>query len=294
MSSVASSRRSINAKAEIRPHGRPCKSLPELTLLGIQRLTTAGSLKTHLHPGQMEICYLQRGRITWWAGNDVVPLQGGDVYLTWPGEIHGGVDDISEPCRLCFLTVHVPRRPPAGFLRLPAKEAHTLCRRLHALPQRHFRGGEDLFWKFERMDSCIQNRENPLAVLEARATLVTLLADVVRYGEQTVQTMRLSPKVLESITIMERNLAAPLLLERIAESVRWSLSHFKARFRREVGESPAQYYLRLRVRGAVDAIRRNDTPLVQIALDFGFNSSQYLANCVKRITGKTPSSYRIS
>jgi AraC-like DNA-binding protein len=242
----------------------------------------------------MEICYLQRGRITWWAGDDVVPLQGGDVYLTWPGEVHGGVDDVFEPCRICYLTVHLPRRPPAGFLQLPAKEARTLCRRLHALPERHFRGGESLAEKFERIHSCVNVQQNPLDVLEARATLVTLLADVVRYGEQAVQTKNMSPQVLQATAMMERNLAVPLLLEKIAEGVDWSLSHFKARFRREIGASPAQYYLRLRVQAAIDAIRRTDLPLVHIAMDFGFGSSQYLANCVKRNTGRTPSSYRNS
>jgi AraC family L-rhamnose operon regulatory protein RhaS len=292
MLSPSSRRRPGVSNAEVRPHGQPCRALPELTLIGVKHLRSAGSLETHLHPGQMEICYLQRGRITWWAGQDVVPLQGGDVYLTWPGEVHGGVDDVLEPCHLCFLTVHLPRRPPTGFLHLPQKEARALCRRLHALPQRYFRGGEDLFWKFERIDSRVHAQENPLAVLDARATLVTLLADVVRYGERAIQTKDMSPQVLKAMAMMEYNLSAPLQLERIAGGVGWSLSHFKARFRREMGASPAQHYLRLRVRAAVEAIRRNDSPLVRIALEYGFGSSQYLANCVKRITGRTPGSYR--
>ncbi len=284
----------IADKPEVRRHGLPCPGLPELTAIGLPRFQSASSLISHLHPGQMEICYIQRGRITWWVGDDVVRLQGGDVYLTWPGEIHGGVDNAMEPCHLCFLTVHLPRRPPEGFLHLPAQEARELTRRLRALPQRHFRGGEDLFGKFERIHSCAHEHASPLEILEARSSLVSLLAAVVRYGLQADQRMNLSPQVQQAMTIMERNITAPLLLEPIAQSIGWSLPHFKARFRREVGASPAQHYLHLRVQAAIQAIRQSDAPLVHIALAYGFGSSQYLANCIKRITGKTPSAYRNS
>ena len=55
--------------------------------------------------------------------------------------------------------------------------------------------------------------------------------------------------------------------------------------------APGQYYLRLRVSAAVEEISQTDDSLAHVAQRFGFSSSQYLTTCVKRITGRTPSSY---
>jgi AraC-like DNA-binding protein len=52
--------------------------------------------------------------------------------------------------------------------------------------------------------------------------------------------------------------------------------------------------LRKRLAAARIEILRSKRSLAQVAAEFGFSSSQYLATCFQRVLGRTPSSYRIS
>jgi AraC-like DNA-binding protein/mannose-6-phosphate isomerase-like protein (cupin superfamily) len=284
-------RRQPPADIERRPHHTPCPAVPELTALSSGRHTAARSLGTHLHPGMMEICWIEQGRLRWWAGDETVELCGGDVYVTWPDEPHGGVDNIFEPSTLSYLTVRLPRRPRAGWLGLPRREATTLCEGLHNLP-RAFRGSPDIGVLFRRAIEHLARPANDLDATALRASLTELLVQVVRSADRAQPPAGRSDPVAEAIRVMDANLHEPLALSDVAEAVGWSLSHFKARFRRETGETPARFYLRRRVQAAIDDARHSDDSLAIIAARFGFPSSQYLATCVKRVTGRTPSQLR--
>ena len=83
-----------------------------------------------------------------------------------------------------------------------------------------------------------------------------------------------------------------LSVAELARRVGWSENHFRTRFRRETGVLPGEFYLRRRVALARERLANTDVPLVWIALDLGFGSSQYMATCFRRITGRAPSSFR--
>ena len=68
---------------------------------------------------------------------------------------------------------------------------------------------------------------------------------------------------------------------------RLSESRFKARFKREMGVPPAEYWLRKKVEQASVLLAK--ATITQVAHQLGFSSSQYFATVFKRYTLTSPS-----
>src|SRR5262249_23494035 len=89
-----------------------------------------------------------------------------------------------------------------------------------------------------------------------------------------------------------KNLAEPLTLPGLAQKLGWSPSHFKTRFREEIGIPPAQFYLRRRITESCRRLEGTGHSVTRIALDLGFESAEYFATAFKRVTGLTPREFR--
>ena len=63
-------------------------------------------------------------------------------------------------------------------------------------------------------------------------------------------------------------------------------------FRRTIGVTPIQYLLKFRIRQASRLLVETDRPVTEIALLCGFESPSYFAAAFRRLTGRTPRSYR--
>jgi transcriptional regulator GlxA family with amidase domain len=63
-------------------------------------------------------------------------------------------------------------------------------------------------------------------------------------------------------------------------------------FTREVGTTPAQYVLQVRVEAARRALERSERGLKQVASSSGFGSVDVMRRAFVRLLGITPSRYR--
>lgn len=87
---------------------------------------------------------------------------------------------------------------------------------------------------------------------------------------------------------LDRSLAVDDLAHRMAMSAR----HFERVFTREVGTTPAQYVLQMRVEAARRRLERSDCGLKQAAAAAGFGSVDALRRAFVRLLGVTPRRYR--
>jgi AraC-like DNA-binding protein len=266
-------------------------NLPDLREIGCFDIQRADRypFPPHVHPW-LEICYVARGRVEWWVGDDEDSeiVMGGNAYVTQPGEFHGSVQGQLSPCRVYWLQFDVSNAAPLG---LPAAEGRALSEALTSLPRRFFAMPPTLADEYDRILDNLERPEAPLLVAEIRAELLRLVIDVVRAaqdgGEGDVSSM-----CRAAIEIMHEHMETPLGLNEMAARLGWSVSHFKHRFRTEMGVSPSDYYLRLRLDGARQRLISSDHTITAIAQDFGFSSSQNFATIFKRMIGVTPSQIR--
>ena len=69
-------------------------------------------------------------------------------------------------------------------------------------------------------------------------------------------------------------------------------SIYRKKFKEYTGISPAQYQINLRINKAKDLLITSNQSLKEIALNLGFDSSDYFFRLFKQKTGFTPSDFR--
>ena len=96
-------------------------------------------------------------------------------------------------------------------------------------------------------------------------------------------------KVMEYISA---NLSSPLSLDDLAAHANMSRSYFSTTFRRLNGVSPWEYITMKRVELALSMLEHSDRSIIEIACSCGFNNTANFNRAFRKVTGRTPSSYR--
>ncbi|MEO0496706.1 MAG: GlxA family transcriptional regulator [Pseudomonadota bacterium] len=97
-----------------------------------------------------------------------------------------------------------------------------------------------------------------------------------------------NPRILQVIEIMESNLSEPFSLLEVANQIGLSRRQVERLFRREMGRSPARYYLELRLERARHLLLQSSLPIVDIAIACGFVSASHFSKCYRELYGKSP------
>lgn len=293
------------------------KGLPELLHFGADTFKKVGPLGEHEHEGIFEICVMLRGRATWWVRDEEFVVHGGDIFVTWPNEPHGGVGGVMHPCTLYWLHLRVPRprrsktaiNTRRSFLSLPPAEADRICAGLHVLPLRIFPGAGRCAPILSRMEDLYETGD-PRNITALRAALQLFLCEILtsaeaaqREGEgQAVEIAEPGsttgsgekPQHVEPPGIRRARefldscpLPWPKVPE-LAELAGMSLSHFHACFARETGMAPLAYAHLVRLEQARRLLRRKGATVTRVAVDLGYCSGQHLAGVFRRYLGITP------
>lgn len=268
----------------MRPAARGLRGILQL---GRYNHTAARSgLREHLHFRAMEICFLVKGRQTYSVGGKPYVLRGGDVFITFPDEVHSTGGLPQEKGVLYWMVLAIPEKG-APFLGLPEYERAALLRALRGMPHRCFRGS----WKMkEHLDSFTRLYHEPSHALRSCALAnhaVAFLLEVVACSQNLPRHSPVRPlsPVLDDI---QNQLGEPLGVPELARRAGLSESRFKARFKEETGIPPGEYVQRARIEEARRRLAVKDATITRIAFDLGFSSSQYFSTVFKRFTGKSP------
>jgi transcriptional regulator GlxA family with amidase domain len=130
---------------------------------------------------------------------------------------------------------------------------------------------------------------------EAARELVLFLR---RPGGQPQLSVSLASQASEMASIRELqiwiadHLSGGLSVEELADRMAMSVRNFERVFTREVGTTPAQYVLQMRVEAARRQLERTDKGLKQVASAAGFGSVDGMRRAFVRLLGITPSRYR--
>jgi transcriptional regulator GlxA family with amidase domain len=130
---------------------------------------------------------------------------------------------------------------------------------------------------------------------EAARELVLFLR---RPGGQPQVSVSLATQASEMTSIREmqiwiaEHLDARLSVEDLADRMSMSVRNFERVFTREVGITPSQYVLQMRVEAARRQLERTDRGLKQVAFATGFGSVDVMRRAFVRLLGITPRRYR--
>jgi len=98
--------------------------------------------------------------------------------------------------------------------------------------------------------------------------------------------------VFKSTAFIEKNIYEPITIHDIAREAQYSTYHFCRIFRSLVGDSPKEYLRKRRLTIAAERLVKEETSILDIALDCQFGSHASFTRSFKQLFKVTPKQYR--
>lgn len=249
---------------------------------------------SHFHSGIIEIhCMVKGKRITVLDNSNVqntYTILGNELFLTFPYELHSTDDQPQSPCEFYALQIITEERD--NLLGLNKEYSNALCDALLSLNHRHYvlsntalqqiRTAFHLFTSPDEHDfhtavqyiSCFLHNLFYLRPIGSGAP---------RHIELPIQ---------RALDYINANSQRALPLSELASVSGYSLSHFKAKFKEEMGITPAEFVSLQKIGKAKLLLETSSISITDLALDLGFSSSNYFCSVFKKQTGISPFQYR--
>jgi AraC-like DNA-binding protein len=163
-------------------------------------------------------------------------------------------------------------------------------------PIAHFRLD---YWSFMRAKELIEAASSELAkhsdgyqamVMSFIQELIVLL--IRNYRKNNTGKRSFASEATGVISYVKHNYRSPLTMDILTGISGLSKSHILRTFKRHLGLSPFQYISQLRLSDAADALIQTDKSITEIALDMGFNDSNYFTRSFRKYLGLSPREYR--
>jgi AraC-like DNA-binding protein len=259
-------------------------------------------LAPHKNPG-LEIVLVSKGEPRWKVEDREVKLRANTLFYTLPWQEHGGAEETQPNCEISYLCIKLakryekPRRrfqfhPALGFT--PAEERVISCAltrpRTQAIP-----AGDEAAWLFSHLFQVARGpvRLRRTRVRETIKLLIAYLADLATAAQTSESRIfEAERRVREFTALLAERHAEPWTLKAMSDTCRLGRTQFAQLLKKHTGDTPMTHLNRLRIREAQRLIIQSNRSITEIALEVGFNSSQYFATVFKEFTDLDPRGFR--
>ena len=242
-----------------------------------------------------EIFYLWSGSCRFLLKDTVYQLEAGDLVFIAPGELHHSLYSVGEVCEIVMIYfkeeyLHLPNFPaatnnredtggkPHSFMgSVPAVYQDAL----HSLLNR-------MLTENSRFDQYSEHFER--CYLE-ELLLMLMRHSVMNEKEPDLLNSR-DADILLATKYIYNNFRKPLTLEEVSSVASLSPTYFSKKFKLITGMGFKEYLNFVRLKHAQTALLTTNSSITDIALEYGFNDSNYFKDLFKKVYGKSPREYR--
>lgn len=243
-------------------------------------------LPNHFHECALELTFITEGTYTFRIENADYRLNGGELFIAYPDEVHSTNQLPMSVGELYWLQLDITAL--TGFLYLSETASVSLLERFsrsgqHVMPF----GKRDVRRLLARAFSAAleQSEDSRYLCASCLVTILNLLC-----AQTPSDSPVLTPDIEASLHYINANLCSCLPLEEIAAHTGLSLSQFKQKFRQQIGISPRAYVnqqkIELSKQMLADGMSKTD-----IAMELYFNTSSYFSSVFRKYTTCSPSEY---
>jgi len=100
-------------------------------------------------------------------------------------------------------------------------------------------------------------------------------------------------KLRKTLEYMDDHLADPFDLGQLADLCGMSRFHVSRAFHNTMGQSPSRWFILRRIEYAKDLLRDTEKPIIEVAMDVGYESPSHFAKLFRVETGLSPKQYRV-
>ncbi|HHW32037.1 MAG TPA: AraC family transcriptional regulator [Clostridiaceae bacterium] len=256
------------------------------------------SMEPNIHDN-FEMVYIKKGSTVFEIAGEPVPLGPNDIIIIKPRQYHKFIVKSKMACEFIVLNFtfenqqnegvseisledflnFVSSRETGAYITMKVSQKNeiiTILNRILVERQSNDIGSEFL---------------NHLLVLE----LFVLISRALKMEwENSIKNK--SPKLKElihaAVNFINNNFERDISLGDIAKYVFLSPSYFTRAFKEEMGTSPINYLLKVRIERSKELLVESDEKVGEIALSVGFSNQQRFNELFKKHTGMTPLKYR--
>lgn len=259
--------------------------VPGLEMIGKHTIKTAISpIGTHYHPCCFEFTFLLKGSISFSVNGREYQLNGGDVFFTYPDEVHSSNLKPLSVSDLVWFQIDISN--PGQLLFLNAASASLLISQLNNLTERtlHNAGRNLTRLADEAFQAAFRLQNAPLT----SAYLVLILQMIT--GSSNLYQTHLTEDIQMSVDYILEHITEPLAFDTLADICHLSVSAYKQKFKSQLGTTPRNYINRKKIEMAKSLLDSGHS-VTETAVMLGFNTSSYFTTVFKKYAFYTPTDY---
>lgn len=269
--------------------------VPEIRTFGFasfqKAVPTTDSWSTHKGP---ELVFMIEGEACWEMEDEsLIPVSGGQFVLFPANKAHRMVNGLYPPSHSFWVVMSAPAQAePALLTRDGLRDFQNYLGRrglTHDVEPQCQHAIRDLA---ELVNDARIYTGSSLLIAEIRAKLHTVLVETWKAQDKRMAERHNSELVDDFLRRLHGDPYAELNIGDVAGQLGYSRSYLHNRFRTEVGMSPSDYAQRLRIKRCCQRLTATEESVTDIAIEFGFGSSQYFSRVFRKYLGTTPSEYR--
>jgi AraC-like DNA-binding protein len=248
-----------------------------------------------------ELVIVTHGSAMHMLEGNAFPVTAGDVFLLQGRQSHYFYDRknldliniMYDPEKIALPENELRRMPGycAMFMLEPTfRRQHRFASRLHLkrVPLAHT---EQLAEVMEQES----DTQSPGYEVALRAKLLDLMVYLSRAYTNTDSTeANALLRVGNVIGALENDFSKDWKLDELLTIAHMSRSNLMRIFRKATSQTPIEYLVRLRIQRAMELLRNTDLTITEVAMEVGFNDSNYFTRQFRRALGETPRSFRQS
>lgn len=268
-------------------------STPPKRRRDIDRIVVAKGKRGYYSPLQgdhshvfYEIFYISSGECSFLLKDTVYRLTRGDLIFITPGELHHSLYNDGDTCEIVnvlFKGEHViidsfenPRSFMGSIPDLYLDDFHSLLSKM--------------FSEYARIDNYSDN----FMKCYLSELLLLLMRHSVMNEEDPEMLNSKDADILLATKYIYKNFRLPLTLEEVSAVSSLSPTYFSKKFKLTTGMGFKEYLNFVRLKHAQAALLTTNNTITDIALEYGFNDSNYFKDLFKKVYGKSPREYRKS
>ena len=244
-------------------------------------------LKNHYHLNCMEVHVMLKGTQIFYVDGKRYKLAGDQIFLTLPNVPHSS--DNEPQLRAEFYYFQLNLIDHKKILGLDTQHTRYLIKRLNSIEGHVFHGGSTINSLIASSFRNLSTKDENLRYC-AQAQIVSFLHMLCHIATLPDITYR-TPFADGACKYISEHLYESISLEKMASEFGYSLSRFKTKFRAEVGLTPMHYINREKIEVAKELLL-SGTSITSVAMQLGFNSSNYFSTVFRRFTSVSPSRFQ--
>ena len=231
-----------------------------------------------------EIFYMHSGECFFLLKDSVYQMKKGDLVFIAPGELHHARYGGGNSCEIVNILFK------KDFLLADSyPELHSFMGSVPALYQDDF---EALINKMLSESTSIDEYSDSFLSGYLHILLLMLMRNSVMNEEEPDLLNSRDAEILLATKYIYKNFQKPLTLEEVSAVASLSPTYFSKKFKATTGMGFKEYLNYVRLKHAQTALLTTNNTIMDIALEYGFNDSNYFKDLFKKVYGKSPREFR--